>query len=83
MAGIIHIGSDKHNLHLKEQRESNQIGKKLSIPNRNPSSRKEAFELLMAMSKEDLVATAELEEVEFKHTDTKEVIANAILDSRK
>lgn len=76
MAGIIPIGSKLHNLHLSLLKEE----KKVVVPERKPKSE---FDELMAMKKEDLVATAELEEVEFNPVDTKEVIANAIVEKRK
>lgn len=76
MAGIIPFGSKAHNLHLSLLKGE----KKVSVPERKPKSE---FEELMAMRKEDLVATAELEEVSFEAADTKEVIAKAILENRK
>ncbi len=76
MAGIIPHGSRMHKLHLSLLKDE----KKVVVPKRN---NKDALEELMALSKEDLVATAELEEVEFHAADTKEVIAKAILEKRK
>lgn len=51
-----------------------------SVPKRRNASSELAE--LMAMSKEDLVATADLEEVRFHPSDNKEVIARAILENR-
>lgn len=77
MAGIIPHGSRLHKLHL-ECLEKEKTSTK--VPERKLKSE---FEELMAMTKQDLIATAEMEEVDFNPVDTKEVIANEILEKRK
>ncbi len=80
MAGIIHKGSRLHNLHLNLLKGE----KKVAVPERKTKAEQNSeIEELLAMKKEDLAATAELENVDFKPADTKEVIANSILEKRK